>query len=181
MELQTPQNEGTAGVAVLFSKAEIQLFVVVQLCQRNSAKIDEAAREALWFPLLEAVVSPQRKLKNTIDREALDSFKEMTHHVLNSMMGYISPPAILQKIMQDPAYNTGKFGEVKELIIGMLDNYNYEEVRADQGHTLFVTSIFLLNEITHLFKMQASKTLIYKVHSWVYSWVVGQAVWPSVV
>ena len=30
--------------------------------------------------------------------------------------------------LQDPAYNTGKFGEVKELIIGMLDNYNYEEV-----------------------------------------------------
>merc|ERR1719483_12838 len=57
----------------------------------------------------------------------MDNFKEMTHHVLNSMMGYISPPAILQKIMQDPAYNTGKFGEVKELIIGMLDNYNYEE------------------------------------------------------
>ena len=24
----------------------------------------------------------------------------MTHHVLNSMMGYIAPPAILQKIMQ---------------------------------------------------------------------------------
>ena len=30
--------------------------------------------------------------------------------------------------VQDPAYNTGKFGEIKELIIGMLENYNYEEV-----------------------------------------------------
>ncbi|XP_035826479.1 vacuolar protein sorting-associated protein 8 homolog isoform X2 [Aplysia californica] len=123
----TEQKADSAGVMVLFSKAETQLFVVVQLCQRNSGKIDEAAREALWFPLLEAIVSPQRKLKNSVDKEAMDNFKEMTHHVLNSMMGYISPPAILQKIMQDPAYNTGKFGEVKELIIGMLENYNYEE------------------------------------------------------
>jgi hypothetical protein len=31
-------------------------------------------------------------------------------------------------MFQDPAYNTGKFGEIKELIIGMLENYNYEEV-----------------------------------------------------
>ncbi|GFO47915.1 vacuolar protein sorting-associated protein 8-like protein [Plakobranchus ocellatus] len=124
--LQSPDMDKSAG-QVLFSKAETRLFIIVQLCQRNSANFDEAAREALWFPLLEAIMSPQRKLKNTVDKESLDNFKEMTHHVLNSMMGYISPPAILQKIVQDPAYNTGKFGEVKELIIGMLDNYNYEE------------------------------------------------------
>ena len=55
-------------------------------------------------------------------------FKELTHHVLNSMMGYIALPAILQKIMQDPAYNTGKFGEIRELILGMLETYNYEQV-----------------------------------------------------
>lgn len=29
---------------------------------------------------------------------------------------------------QDPAYNTGKFGEVRELILGMLETYNYEQV-----------------------------------------------------
>ncbi|CAL1539613.1 unnamed protein product [Lymnaea stagnalis] len=126
---QQVQKETTdlTATKILFSKAETRLYIIVQLCQRNSAKIDEAAREALWFPLLEAVVSPQRKLKNTLEKDVMDCFKEMTHHVLNSMMGYISPPAILQKIMQDPAYNTGKFGEVKELIIGMLENYNYEE------------------------------------------------------
>ncbi|XP_059149378.1 vacuolar protein sorting-associated protein 8 homolog [Physella acuta] len=125
-DLQAPTFDLSA-IQVLFSKAELRLYIIVQLCQRNSAKIDEAAREALWFPLLEAIVSPQRKLKNSVEKDIMEKFKEMTHHVLNSMMGYISPPAILQKIMQDPAYNTGKFGEVKELIIGMLENYNYEE------------------------------------------------------
>lgn len=44
------------------------------------------------------------------------------------MMGHIALPAILQKIMQDPAYNTGKFGEIRELILGMLETYNYEQV-----------------------------------------------------
>ena len=35
-------------------------------------------------------------------------------------------PAVLEKIMQDPTYKSGKFGEVKELIMGMLETYNYE-------------------------------------------------------
>lgn len=30
----------------------------------------------------------------------VSDLKEMTHHVLNSMMGYIAPPALLQKIIQ---------------------------------------------------------------------------------
>ena len=30
--------------------------------------------------------------------------------------------------LQDPAYSTGKFGEVRELILGMLETYNYEQV-----------------------------------------------------
>lgn len=42
------------------------------------------------------------------------------------MMAFISLPAVLEKIMQDPTYKSGKFGEIKELIMGMLDTYNYE-------------------------------------------------------
>ena len=42
------------------------------------------------------------------------------------MMSFISLPAVLQKIMSDPAYSTGKFGEIKQLVLGMLDTYNYE-------------------------------------------------------
>jgi len=148
---QLQEQKDQLNLQVLFSKAEIQLFVVVQLCQRNSGKIDEPAREALWFPLLEAIVSPQRKLKQSANKEAMDNFKEMTNHVLNSMMGYISPPAILQKIMQDPAYNTGKFGEVKELIIAMLDNYNYEE-------TLMETCTRLVYHDLHLHLRSLTQT-----------------------
>ena len=43
------QKTGLPAMLVMFSKAETQLFVVVQLCQRNSGKIDEAAREVSRF------------------------------------------------------------------------------------------------------------------------------------
>ena len=44
------------------------------------------------------------------------------------MMGYIALPAILQQVMQDSAYSSGRFGEIRELVLGMLDTYNYEKV-----------------------------------------------------
>ncbi|XP_048580337.1 vacuolar protein sorting-associated protein 8 homolog isoform X2 [Nematostella vectensis] len=101
------------------------MVVITQLCQRNSARMDESDREALWFPLLETVMAPQRKWKDTSSEE-FKAFKDLTRHVMNGMMGYIALPAILQKIMQDPTYSTRKFGEIKELILGMLNTYNYE-------------------------------------------------------
>ncbi|XP_013387109.1 vacuolar protein sorting-associated protein 8 homolog isoform X2 [Lingula anatina] len=129
-------------IKVAFSSLQAVLLVLIQLCQRNSSKIDEAEREKLWFPLFEAMMAPQRRLKDDINKQHLDAFKELTSHVLNSMMGYISMPAILQKIMQDPAYSNGKFGEVRELIMGMLDTYNYET-------TLLHTCNSLLNHDLH--------------------------------
>ncbi|XP_041374342.1 vacuolar protein sorting-associated protein 8 homolog isoform X2 [Gigantopelta aegis] len=143
VEVLQAGESATRDPTVLFHEVETVLLVIIQLCQRNSGKMDEAGRESLWFPLLECIMSPQRKLKDITDKQFLDDFKEMTHHVLNSMMGYIAPPAILQKIMQDPAYNTGKFGEIKELIIGMLENYNYEQ-------TLMKTCKNLLNHDLHV-------------------------------
>ena len=31
-------------------------------------------------------------------------------------------------LFQDPAYKTGKFGDIKDLLLGLLDTYNYEQV-----------------------------------------------------
>ena len=45
--------------------------------------------------------------------------------------------------LQDPAYNTGKFGEIRELILGMLETYNYEQ-------TLMVTCKNLMNHDLHV-------------------------------
>ncbi|XP_053385368.1 vacuolar protein sorting-associated protein 8 homolog [Mercenaria mercenaria] len=90
---------------------------------------------------------PQRRIKDIDNKDILSDFKQLIHHVLKNMMGYIAPPAILQKIMQDPAYNTGKFGEIRELILGMLETYNYEK-------TLMITCKNLLNHDIHDIRLQ---------------------------
>ncbi|XP_065068088.1 vacuolar protein sorting-associated protein 8 homolog isoform X2 [Rhopilema esculentum] len=101
------------------------LMLVIHVCQRNSSRLDAEEREALWFPLLETIMAPQRRVKDVTSIHFV-AFKELTKQVLSSMMGHIALPAVLKKIMQDSAYNSGKFGEIKELILGMLDTYNYE-------------------------------------------------------
>ena len=101
------------------------LNFIIHLCQRNSSRLEAEEREGLWFPLLETIMAPQRRAKDVTSSHFI-SFKELTKQVLSSMMGHIALPAVLQKIMQDPAYSAGKFGEIKELMLGMLDTYNYE-------------------------------------------------------
>lgn len=46
--------------------------------------------------------------------------RELTRYVVNSMMGFVALPAILQKIMADSSL-TRNFGEIKDLILGMLE------------------------------------------------------------
>ena len=42
------------------------------------------------------------------------------------MTSYVPMPVVLQKVMQDQTYSGGKFGEIKGMILGMIENYNYE-------------------------------------------------------
>ncbi|XP_067145381.1 vacuolar protein sorting-associated protein 8 homolog isoform X3 [Centruroides vittatus] len=120
------EEKGGLSKCVTWSKLNTELLVIVQLCQRNSSQMDQEARGSLWFPLLEAVVAPQRH-RGKADAEFLQALKELTKDLLNNMMGYVTLPAILQRIVQDPAYATGKFCEIRELIMGMFDTYNYEK------------------------------------------------------
>lgn len=123
---------------------DAQLCTVVQLCQRSSSKMDTAEREALWFPLLEAVMAPQRELRTLLGPEQLGDFQALTHHLLGSMMGFVALPHILHKLMQDPVYSSGKFGEVRDFIMKMLDTHNYEKA-------LLNTTNRLLNCDLHLY------------------------------
>ncbi|KAL4217419.1 Vacuolar protein sorting-associated protein 8 [Mactra antiquata] len=140
---ETVLSQENGNVSAQFGEIQMVLLVIVQLLQRNSNKMDEDSREALWFPLLDALMFPHRRIKDIDNKDVLNDFKQLTHHVLNNMMGHIALPAILQKIMQDPTYNTGKFGEIKELILGMLETYNYEQ-------TLMITCKNLLNHDIHM-------------------------------
>uniref|UniRef100_A0A663LXY0 Vacuolar protein sorting-associated protein 8 homolog n=1 Tax=Athene cunicularia TaxID=194338 RepID=A0A663LXY0_ATHCN len=136
----------------LLENIEDTLMKTIALCQRNSHNLDQQQREALWFPLLEAMMSPQ-KLAGSSQCRYSESLKSLTMQVLNNMAAFIALPSILQRILQDPVYGKGKLGEIQGLVLGMLDTFNYEQ-------TLLETTTSLLNHDLHwsLCNLRASVT-----------------------
>ncbi|XP_035266136.1 vacuolar protein sorting-associated protein 8 homolog isoform X1 [Anguilla anguilla] len=123
-------------------RVEAALGDIISLCHRSSHSLNQQQREALWFPLLEAMMSPQKLLKGPTWRHTSEALKELTMQVLNSMTSFIALPAIIQRILQDPVYGKGKLAEIQGLILGMLDTFNYEQ-------TLLETTTNLLNHDLH--------------------------------
>ncbi|XP_056291216.1 vacuolar protein sorting-associated protein 8 homolog isoform X2 [Pseudoliparis swirei] len=115
---------------------------IIVLCQRNSDSLYLQQREALWFPLLETMMASQKLVKGLKDEHTFEVLKELTMKVLNCMSSFISLPAIIQRILQDPVYGKGKLAEIQGLILGMLDTFNYEQ-------TLLETTTSLLNHDLH--------------------------------
>uniref|UniRef100_A0A671T0K1 Vacuolar protein sorting-associated protein 8 homolog n=1 Tax=Sinocyclocheilus anshuiensis TaxID=1608454 RepID=A0A671T0K1_9TELE len=124
-------------VQSLLRRVEEALHDIIALCQRSSHGLNQQQRENHWciMNLAEGPVSP--------DCFSLPSaLKELTMKVLNSMSSFIAPPAIIQRILQDPVYGKGKLAEIQGLILGMLETFNYEQ-------TLLETTTNLLNSDLH--------------------------------
>ncbi|XP_059408393.1 vacuolar protein sorting-associated protein 8 homolog [Carassius carassius] len=136
------EEETCNEVQSLLRRVEEALHDIIALCQRSSHGLNLQQREALWFPLLEAMMSPQKLLKGADAKHTSDALKELTMKVLNSMSSFIAPPAIIQRILQDPVYGKGKLAEIQGLILGMLETFNYEQ-------TLLETTTNLLNSDLH--------------------------------
>uniref|UniRef100_A0A8C2AVI4 VPS8 subunit of CORVET complex n=1 Tax=Cyprinus carpio TaxID=7962 RepID=A0A8C2AVI4_CYPCA len=137
------QDEETGDeVPSLLQRVEEALHDIIALCQRSSHGLNQQQREALWFPLLEAMMSPQKLLKGADTKHTSEALKELTMKVLNSMSSFIAPPAIIQRILKDPVYGKGKLAEIQGLILGMLETFNYEQ-------TLLETTTNLLNSDLH--------------------------------
>ncbi|XP_063285959.1 vacuolar protein sorting-associated protein 8 homolog isoform X1 [Pelobates fuscus] len=139
--------------ATSIKDVEETLAETISLCERTSHTLDQQQREALWFPLLEVMMSPQKLLCSSNSQLYSASLKSLTMDVLNSMAPYIALPSILQRILQDPVYGRGKLGEIQGLVLGMLDTFNYER-------TLLETTTNLLNQDLHwsLCNLKASIT-----------------------
>uniref|UniRef100_A0A671T1G4 Vacuolar protein sorting-associated protein 8 homolog n=1 Tax=Sinocyclocheilus anshuiensis TaxID=1608454 RepID=A0A671T1G4_9TELE len=132
-EVEETGNE----VQSLLRRVEEALHDIIALCQRSSHGLNQQQRENHWciMNLAEGPVSP--------DCFSLPSaLKELTMKVLNSMSSFIAPPAIIQRILQDPVYGKGKLAEIQGLILGMLETFNYEQ-------TLLETTTNLLNSDLH--------------------------------
>ncbi|ELK00772.1 Vacuolar protein sorting-associated protein 8 like protein [Pteropus alecto] len=148
----TQQDENTKENSSL-KEVEETTVETIALCQRNSHNLNQQQREALWFPLLEAMMAPQKLSSSAAPHLHSEALKSLTMQVLNSMAAFIALPSILQRILQDPVYGKGKLGEIQGLILGMLDTFNYEQ-------TLLETTTSLLNQDLHwsLCHLRASVT-----------------------
>ncbi|XP_042290372.1 vacuolar protein sorting-associated protein 8 homolog isoform X1 [Thunnus albacares] len=135
-EGEEKENEST------LTRVEDSLNDIIVLCHQSSQNLDQPQREVLWFPLLETMMAPQKQVKGLNAKHTSEVLKELTMKVLNSMSSFISLPAIIQRILQDPVYGKGKLAEIQGLILGMLDTFNYEQ-------TLLETTTNLLNHDLH--------------------------------
>ncbi|XP_071337699.1 vacuolar protein sorting-associated protein 8 homolog isoform X2 [Trachinotus anak] len=124
------------------TKVKNSLNDIIALCHRNSQNLYQQQREALWFPLLETMMASQKLVKGLNAKHTSEVLKELTMKVLNCMSSFISLPAIIQRILQDPVYGKGKLAEIQGLILGMLDTFSYEQ-------TLLETTTSLLNHDLH--------------------------------
>ncbi|XP_077501236.1 LOW QUALITY PROTEIN: vacuolar protein sorting 8 [Amblyomma americanum] len=158
LQLCAQEAEGASQREQLLQAAWSQLQAVIQLCQRSCPRLSAAEREALWFPVLETVMAPQRQLRSTLGADK--DFLSLTHHLLGSMMGFVALPQILHKLMQDPAYSSGKFGEVRQFIMKMLGTHNYEKA------LLHTTSRLLSSDVhLHLCQLKAAANRAYVSHT----------------
>ncbi|XP_067930193.1 vacuolar protein sorting-associated protein 8 homolog [Watersipora subatra] len=118
-------SKNTNNTLILSQQLESLLIKLIGLCQRNGSKLTETQCKALWFPLLDSVMEPHQKLP--VDNPHLSLFKDASRQVLNSMMEYIELPAIMSKIVKEFTFGEGRFGDVKDLVLGMIHTYNYEK------------------------------------------------------
>lgn len=140
--LTDQQTEGSPEEESARRDLEQALNTVIELCHRSSQGLNQQQTEGLWFPLLEAMMASQKNVTGPSSRHTSEVLKELTMNVLNSMSSFISLPAIIQRILQDPVYGKGKLAEIQGLILGMLDTFNYEQ-------TLLETTTSLLNHDLH--------------------------------
>nr|XP_020479091.1 vacuolar protein sorting-associated protein 8 homolog [Monopterus albus] len=136
------QDEEEGNQESILTKVKDSLNEIIALCHRSSHNLDQHQREVLWFPLLETMMASRKLVKGLHAKHTSEVLKELTMKVLNCMSSFISLPAIIQRILQDPVYGKGKLAEIQGLILGMLDTFNYEQ-------TLLETTTALLNHDLH--------------------------------
>ena len=112
--------------ALLWSKLNASVVMVIQLCQRSSLVLQVGERDQMWLLLLDSLMKPQNDLKGSQSDE-LKPFKEVVRHVVTSALGHISLRSVVDRILRDPMYRSDNFGDVQDFLKEMLEMYHYEE------------------------------------------------------
>lgn len=135
---------------------EKNMKVIISFCQRCSSFVPSEERENFWFDLFEEVMCLQEKINSTKGSESpvFQKLRFLIRLLLNGTMGHINLLTLLQKILSNPVYleSGSKLCELRELLLTLLDTYNYEE-------TLLNTTTSLLEDDLHGQLVQLTKTI----------------------
>ena len=75
-------------------------------------------------------LSSGKNATNLVKNDALQFFKNLGTHVINSMVGHINLNLIIEKLISNKIYNIKYFSDIKDLICKMIEIYKYERVLA---------------------------------------------------
>ena len=104
----------------------------VHFCQRTTTKLkNKKEREDLWLRFLQTILQIS---SNSSDQEQTTAFRRIYGEILNSMIGYVTLPSILELIMdtdreekaKGSQNNTRTTCEIRQLIQSMLENCTFE-------------------------------------------------------
>ena len=137
--VQTNTEEGDVEVQL-----EELVEDVVGLLQRGSRQLEQSELETVWFKLLDFLMDATKlvKIRSTPVDDAAERLKSVTRQVINAMMAHVALPAVLQRIIANEGGVAGHFGDVRDLLTGVLDACSYER-------TLMGTCARLVNQDLH--------------------------------
>jgi hypothetical protein len=74
--------------------------------------------------------------------ETKEFFKNLGSYIINSMVGYLSLTTIIDRIMGDPLYGAANFGDIRELMVKMLDMCAYERTLLTKTASLVSQDVY---------------------------------------
>ena len=124
---QSPNKSlGKMNGEIFWARVNSSVIIIVQLCQRTMQILTESERETLWFSLLDSLISCQRN--PGLSKASGEQLKDVIKHVISSTIGHVSLRAVIDKILRNPFYESGNFGDIRGFLTEMLETYHYEEV-----------------------------------------------------
>ncbi|XP_055378489.1 vacuolar protein sorting-associated protein 8 homolog [Condylostylus longicornis] len=85
------------------------------LCLRASAVLPEEERENMWFTLLKFIFANSK-------------LQTITKSILHDASQHVDLPKLVQLVLDTSETHSNNFGDIKDLLMGMLTNSKYEQI-----------------------------------------------------
>lgn len=107
-------------------------------------------------PSIEAMLNYSENESDLLVKQRLNEtrefFKRLGSYIINSMVGYLNLTTIIDRMICDPLYGASNFGDIKELMMKMLEMCSYEQ-------TLLIKTANLVSKDVY------SKMVLFKKYS----------------